>query len=107
MYNNKTTLSGDVLVMPLLSATTNIVRAYGSWVVSMNIYNMWDLCGLFLWSLWEASCLILLGRFLMQPLNINWSSGFICPRSNFYLGLYRRMLCVLLASNEMITVLYG
>jgi hypothetical protein len=107
MYNNKTILSGVGPVVPFLFASTNLVRAYGSWVVGMIIYNMWELCGLFLWSLWKISCLSILGRFLMQPLNLNWSSEYICPRPNVCLGLCRRMLCVLVASSEMIMVFDG
>jgi hypothetical protein len=107
MYNNKTTLSGDALVAPFLSDTTTSVPAYGSWVVGMNVYNVWDSCGLFLWSLWETSRLILLGSFFMQSSNLSWSSGYTCLRSYFFLDLCQCMLCALVAFNEMITVPYG
>jgi hypothetical protein len=79
MYTNKTSLSGDGLVVPFLSASTNLVRDYDFWVVGMNIHIMWKLCGLFLWSFWEISCLNFLGRFRTQPLNFIWYSEFICP----------------------------
>jgi hypothetical protein len=107
MYNNKTTLSGDALVAPFLSATTTSVRAYGSWVVGMDIYNVWDLCGMFLWFLWETSRLILLGSFFMQSSNLSWSSRYTCLRSYFFLDLCQCMLCVLVDFNEMIVVPYG
>jgi hypothetical protein len=104
MYNYKTTLSGDALLAPFLSATTNSVRAYGSWVVGMNIYNVWDLCGLSFWSLWETSCLISLGNFFMQSLNLIWFSGYTCLRPCLFLEFCRCILRVLVAFNKMTIV---
>jgi hypothetical protein len=104
MYNYKTTFYGDALVALFLSAITNSVGAYGSLVVGMDIYNVWDLCGMSFWSLWETSCLISLGDFFMQSLNLIWFSGYTCPRPCFFMEFCRCMLRVLVAFNEMTIV---
>jgi hypothetical protein len=106
MYLTKTSLSGDGLVVPFLSASTNLARDYIFWVVGTNIHVMRKLRGLF-WSFWEISCSNFRGSFHSQHFIFAGFSELICSRHNLCLGLCRRMLCVLVPSSEMIMVSNG
>jgi hypothetical protein len=94
MYSYKIIVYGGAHVALFLLATRNSVRAYGSLVVGMGICDVWDLCCLFFWPLWETSCMATLGNYFMQSLKLLWFSRYTCLWAYFFMENYWCMLCI-------------